>query len=114
MGSVNDKEIKKSAEDTSGSIARPSAITLKAGEEFDRCVVACKTQAVVPAGYLAARVIDYNNFNAMWDHNLVNFYYQNETDPTTTIVSFRVTPDGDVTSTDTEASWIRSTITEVK
>lgn len=99
MESVNDKLIKKSAEDTSGFTPRVSANTLRSGEEYDRCIVACKATALVPPGYSAARVIDYCSFATYWDSNLVKFYYEHDEDPRTRVVSFRVTPEGDVTPT---------------
>lgn len=102
MESANDKAIKKSSEDTSDfGPMRVNIPRLKRGEEYDRCVVACKTNAVVPPGYIAAIVCDYiNSGTAMAGiGNLVNFYYENDTDPRTTIVSFRVDTEGNVRST---------------
>ena len=91
---MSDAAIKKSAEDTSGfEPLRSSPDRLKSGaifEEFRQAVI----NQVMELGlnYTDVIVIDYINHEDHWDHNLVNFYYSNDEDPTTTIVSFRVTP----------------------
>ena len=96
-----ERAIKKSAEDTSGFTPRPSPDRLKRGDIYDRDISKVKANAVVSPGYVAAIVVDYRSHSNIWDHNLVNFYYENDTDPRTTIESFRVYDNGMVTTTAT-------------
>lgn len=96
-----ERAIKKSAEDTSGFTPRPSPKRLKQGETHDREVGMVKANAVVTPGYVASIVVDYRSHSDIWDHNLVNFYYSHDEDPTTTIESFRVYDTGKVTTTAT-------------
>lgn len=100
MSDAMERAIKKSAEDTDFEPLRRSPDRLKTGERYDETIRTVTGYAVVPANYTHALVIDYISFDSRWDHNMVNFYYQNDTDPTTTIVSFRAYADGRVESTD--------------
>ncbi len=96
-----ERAIKKSAEDTSGFTPRPCPNRLKSGETHDREVGKVKAAALVTPGYVASIVVDYRSHSDIWDHNLVNFYYENDTDPRTTIESFRVYDNDMVTTTAT-------------
>ena len=102
MSDAMERAIKKSAEDTSGfTPLRNSPPRLKTGTVHAENLAACLRTAVVTPGYDTVIVVDYRNHSDIWDHNLVNFYYSNDSDPTTTIESFRVYDNGMVTTTAT-------------
>ena len=101
MSDAMERAIKKSSEDTSGfEPLRTSPTRLKSGVIFDADRLAVEARFAVDPSYVACIVIDYINHDDRWDHNLVNFYYDNDEDPTTTIDSYRVYEDGRVESTD--------------
>ena len=83
--------------DNSGSgLIRPQAPVLRDGEEFERCRDAALASNLVPANYIYAKVADYPSLYKNWDHSLINFYYENDTDPRTTIIALRIGVDGTV------------------
>jgi hypothetical protein len=95
MGDALDREIKASSEDTTGfQPMRVSVPRLRRGETYDICVAAARPHAT--PGYIASVVVDYMT-GMGWTHNLVNFYYEHDTDPRTTIEAFRVYASGKVT-----------------
>lgn len=91
---ASDAEIKRSSEDTSFEPLRKSCPRLRSGEEYEVSVAMARPHAT--PGYYTSVVVDYMN-GLGWTHNLVNFYYQHEEDPRTTIEAFRVYPSGKVT-----------------
>ncbi len=99
MSEANDRAIKQSSEDVSGfTPLRTSCPVLRSGDEYDRCVQAARP--LVPAGYIAVKVVDYASHLPRWPHGqLVNFYYEHDTDPRTTIEGVRVFPDNSAAST---------------
>lgn len=90
-----DRAIKKSSENEPEYVAKPSAQRLK-GKERNEIVAAVMESQNVAENYTHVHVTDYPTFNKIWDHMLVNFYYQHDSDPTTTIASFRYYLDGTV------------------
>ncbi len=99
MSEANDRAIKQSSEDMSGfTPLRTSCPILRSGDEYDRCVGVART--MVPAGFIAVKVVDYEAHIPRWPHGqLVNFYYENDTDPRTTIEGVRVFLDNSAAST---------------
>lgn len=98
--SASDKAIKKSSEDTSGfTNHRPSPRRLKTGETFNKYRKQVEEAVNIPSNYVACLVVDYVGYKDCWDHNLVNFYYDHEDDPRTTIIAYRAYTDGRVTPT---------------
>lgn len=94
-----DRAIKKSSEDTSGfEPLRRSPDRLKSGNTFDICRGDVLASVGGLGDYSHCIVIDYLNHDDIWDHNLVNFYFTNEEDPTTTIRAFRWYQDGTIES----------------
>lgn len=77
-------------------LMRPTVDVLTKGDEFERCRDAALASGLVPEGYIYAKVADYPTLYKNWDHSLINFYYQNETDPRTTITALRVGVTGSV------------------
>ena len=95
-----ERAIKASAEDTSGFEPRVTATRLKSGSDWEYYRAQIENTTAVPSGWVACIVVNYLGFDPMWDHNLVNYYFNHEEDPTTTIFSFRAYKDGRVESTD--------------
>ena len=94
-----DRLIKDSAMDTTGSGPRRAvAKTLRYGEEFERVRDAALASGLVDEGYVHVKVADYPSLYKQWDHSLINFYYENESDPRTTIIALRVGVDGKVST----------------
>lgn len=93
--SSNDRAIKKSAEAEPPYTPRPSAPRLE-GPEKDALVENVVRGMKVPETYTHVHVINYPAFNESWDHMLVNFYFEQESDPKTYIKSFRAYTSGDI------------------
>ena len=93
-----DRAIKKSSEDASGfEPMRRSPDRLKSGNKYDICRTDVLGRFPGLDDYTACVVIDYITFDkTMWDHNLVNFYFTHEEDPTTTIQAFRWYQNGNI------------------
>jgi hypothetical protein len=91
-----EKAIKKSAMDIPPYEARPSAPRLE-GSEKDSLVKTVIAAKDVPMNYDAVNVFNYTAFDENFDHMLLNFYYTNPTDPTTTILSYRAYTSGNIT-----------------
>jgi len=89
--SPSDRAIKKSAESEPEYTPRASAKRLPDSELRDRIIAKCD----VPLGYTHVHVIDYPGFDPAFTWYRANFYYENDTDPTTSIKSF-VIPKGDL------------------
>ena len=84
--------------DTSfGGLMRPTVDILRSGPEFERCRDAAVASGLVDEGYVHVKVADYPSLYKNWDHSLINFYYENESDPRTTIIALRIGVDGKVT-----------------
>lgn len=90
-----DKEIKRSAMNVPPSTGRVSSPHLK-GEEKDSLIKSLIEAKDVPMNFDAVNVFNYPAFDENFDHMLVNFYYTNDTDPTTTIKAYRVYISGDI------------------
>lgn len=90
-----EKAIKKSAMDVPPWEGRKSAPRLEGSEKEDlvKSLIEAKD---VPLNYVAVNVINYPAYDENFDHMLVNFYYTNDTDPTTTIKAYRVYVSGDI------------------
>lgn len=95
--SPTDRAIKKSAENEPEYVAKPSAPRLEGQDKATVVAEVIRTMGVAE-NFSHVHVIDYPSFNGIWDHMLVNFYYDNDEDPTTTIASFRYYLDGNVES----------------
>ena len=91
-----DKDIKRSAMNMPPSTGRVSSPHLK-GKEKDSLIKALIEAKDVPMNFDAVNVFNYPAFDECFDHMLVNFYYTNLTDPTTTILSYRVYTSGNIT-----------------
>lgn len=94
-----DRAIKESSMDTSGfTMLRTPCPVLRSGSEFDRIKAAALPHA--GPGYTHVKAFDYEAHMPGWPHGqLINFYYDNETDPRTTLECFRVWSDGRVERT---------------
>jgi hypothetical protein len=91
-----DKDIKRSAMNIPSSTGRVPTPHLK-GAEKDSLVKSVIEAKDVPINFDAVNIFNYPAVDECFDHMLVNFYYTNLTDPTTTILSYRVYTSGDIT-----------------
>ena len=91
-----DKAIKRSAMEVPPWEGRASAPRLE-GEEKDSLVTSLIEAKDVPLNFDSVIVFNYPALYEEFDHMLVNFYYSNITDPTTTIKSYRVYTSGKMT-----------------
>ena len=86
--SQNDRAIKRSAEQEPEYVPKPSAMALEEGALKNSIIAKVVDQT--PENYTHAKVIDYPSFDSAFTWYRVNFYYEHDEDPTTTINSFRV------------------------
>lgn len=95
---TNDKAIKKSADENIPFRKKQSAPRLtgiKKKAIVDKVFDSVKD---LDPSYDSVVVVDYPDFNKQFDHMLVNYYYSQETNPTTYIRSIRVYTSGEITN----------------
>lgn len=97
MSDKQDRAIQASAKDEP-EFKRPSSpqrLTGKAKLEVLKTID--RAGVKINPSYSHVNVIDYPSFHGeLYDHYLVNFYFEHEEDPRTTIHSLRVYTDGTV------------------
>ncbi len=95
--SAEDRAIKKSANDVPPYEAKNKVPRLE-GTEKDDLVRRLVDEMNVDQSYTHVNVYNYPAFDEAWDHMLVNFYYQNPKDPTTSLKCYRVYTSGRITN----------------
>jgi hypothetical protein len=90
-----DRAIKRSAMDLAPGPSRPQCPRLE-GKEKESLVSSLIKAKNVPINFDSVAVFNYPAFDECFDHMLINFYYTNNTDPTTTIKAYRVYKSGDI------------------
>tara|TARA_R110000868_G_scaffold183410_1_gene424691 strand:- start:1293 stop:1586 length:294 start_codon:yes stop_codon:yes gene_type:complete len=95
---TNDIDIKRSAAENIPFKTRRSASRLSG--EKKTAVLKCIANKIkdLDPSYDSVVVIDYPDFDKQFDHMLVNYYYSQETNPTTYIRSIRVYTSGEITN----------------
>ena len=96
--SNNDRAIKRSAEQEPTYVPRPSAPRLE-GTEKELMVAKVSKEMNVPMNWSHVHIVNYPAFDERWDHMLVNFYYEQDEDPTTFIKAYRAYTDGTIEAT---------------
>lgn len=86
--SANDRAIKKSAESEPEYTPRASAMALENGAL--KSSIIAKVADQTPENYTHVKVIDFPSFDPAFTWYRVNFYYEHQEDPRTTINSFTV------------------------
>jgi hypothetical protein len=95
---TNDKAIKKSADENIPFRTKRSASRL-IGEKKTAVLSAIDSKIKdLDPSYDSVVVIDYPDFDKQFDNMLVNYYYSQETNPTTYIRSIRVYTSGEITN----------------
>jgi len=95
--SAEDRAIKRSSNDVPKFEVRNKVPRLEGSEK--NTMVADVVRAMnVDQTYTHVNVYNYPAFNEAWDHMLVNFYYSNIKDPTTSLRCYRVYTSGDITN----------------
>ncbi len=89
--SVEDRAIKKSAANEPEYEPRPKADRLTSGPLYD--AVRSLVDKKVDPSWIHCKVMDYPSFDPAFQWYRINYYYQHDTDPTTTLDSFVVTVD---------------------
>jgi len=89
--SAEDRAIKKSANTPPDFKPKPSANRLTSGPLYN-AVRSLVDEKVTPS-WIHCKVIDYPSFDPAFTWYRINYYYQHDTEPTTTLDSFVVTVD---------------------
>lgn len=87
-----DRAIKQSAMEPPAPVLRPSPDRLEGDAKQAVLDVIAKSKLKVDPEYVKVHVIDFINFDEVFDYYLVNFYYEQTKDPTTYLECLKVVP----------------------